>query len=294
MIFVCSNVSGEVPLWNFKVTAFYPSSGTLTVTPNCVDPSDATKSVQVGDVLIVYSQATTATATTITNTMWDNSVNRQQFPGSSGMKPGDETGRIVRILRNTGAGQWRYVTANDQYTHTVSPPWDIVPDTTSLYIVEAPDWLDPSETTSLHARTSDISVQIHTTVPNLTEEVVLVGGFLVDADGHQTDDGFACYRMIYVFGQPPTVRVVGPDPGPFDVLVTDQIIRSDTSANNVTLTLLPLDIYQGRSLLVFNEGPSATVIDTTPPDTFPDGSNEITISAPGGSVRITAGGIYTT
>jgi hypothetical protein len=297
LIFVCSNVNGDVPLWNFKVTAFDAPTGTLMVTPDCevldgggaVDP---TKSVQAGDVLIVYSQATAATATTITNTMWDNSVNRQQFPGSAGMKPNDEVGRIVRILRNKGAGQWRYVTANDAFKHTVSPPWDVIPDTTSLYIVEAPDWLDPSESSHLVAPTAGISVEMHTEVPNLTDEVVLVGGFLMDTDGHQTDDGFACYRMIYVFGQPPTVRVVGPADSPYSVQVTDQVIRVDTTSTDVTLTLLPLTDYQGRGLLIFNEGPNSTIINTTAPDTFPDDSVKYTLSGDGATMRITAGGIY--
>jgi len=292
-VFVCSNVAGEVPLWNFKVTAFDPATGTLTVTPDCVT-ADPQQSVQVGDVLIVYAQATAADANSITNTMWDNSVNRQQFPGSAGMKPGDEKGRIVRILRNTGAGQWRYVTDNDAHTHQISPPWDVVPDTTSLFIVEAPDWLDPSETSEIHAPRPDVTIQLHTEVPNLSDEVVLVGGYLIDRDGHQTDDGFAVYRMIYVFGQPPTVRVLGPGAGPFALAVTDQTIRADTSANDVTLTLLPLADYQGRGLLVFNAGPFATIIVTTAPDKFPDGSTQFAISAAGGTARITAGGIYST
>jgi len=300
LIFVCSNVAGEVPLWNFKITAFDAASGVLTVSPDCVDPAHPENSVQIGDVLIVYSQATAADANSITNTMWDNSVNRQQFPGSAGMRPDEEAGRIVRILHNTGAGQWRYCTGNDAFTHQISPPWDVVPDNTSLYIVEAPDWLDPSETSEIIAPTPDVSLQIHTEVPNLTDEVVLVGGYLIDSDGHQTDDAFAVYRMIFIFGQPPTVRVVGltdtgtPDPGPFDVAITDQVIRADTTGGDVTLTLCPLADYQGRGLLVFNSGPGSTYINTTDPDTFPDGTKQYVLSAAGGTARITAGGIYTT
>jgi hypothetical protein len=293
LVFICSNVDGQVPLWNFAVTAFDATTGTLTVSPDCVHTGDPEDSVQPGDVLIVYSNPTAATATTITNTMWDNSVNRQQFPGSTGMDPGVEVGRIVRILRNTGAGQWRHVTGNDHFTHTVSPPWAVIPDATSLYIVEAPDWLDPSQSTNISAQTDGVVVELHTAVPNLTDEVVLVGGFLVDLEDHQTDDGFAAYRMIYVFGQPPTVRVVGPDAGPFNVLVTDQVVRADTTDNDVALVLPPLAIYQGRGLLVENKGPHSTIVNTTVPDLFPDGSSSLVLSTPGGTVRITAGGNYT-
>lgn len=309
LVFVCSNIAGEVPLWNFQITAFDPTTGTLTVSPDCVDPSDTTKSVQVGDVLIVYAQATAletglpagwTAQNSITCSMWNNSVNRQQFPGSAGLDPGAEKGRIVRILRNTGAGQWRLVSDNTGLTHQVTPPWDVVPDTTSLFIVEAPDWLDPSVTSQITAPTDNIDIQIHTEVPNLTDEVVLVGGFLVDGDGRQTDEAFAAYRMIYIFGQPPTVRVIGRernDPAtnaPWAIVVTDQVVRVDSSANDVELQLCPLADYQGRGLLVFNEGPNASIIDTTAPDTFPDGTQKFILSASGGTARITAGGIYTT
>lgn len=305
LLFLCSNVAGDVPLWNFQVTAFDATSGTFTVTPDCVVAGNQQLSVQAGDVLIVYAQATPNPATgkfdanSISNTLWNNSVNRAQFPGSAGMDPGAESGRIVRILRNTGAGQFRYCSDNDNLTHQISPPWDVVPDATSLYIVEAPDWLDPSQTSPLSAATPNVSLQLHMDVPNLTDEVVLVGGFLVDVNGQQTDDGFACYRMIYTFGQPPTVRTIGPAQyqdmaaqTPWAILVTDQVVRVDSSQNDVEMQLLPLSDYQGRGLLVFNEGPNASIIDTTDPDTFPDGTQKFTLSTPGGTARITAGGIY--
>ena len=295
-IFVCSNIAGDVPLWNFMITAFDPSTGTLTVSPNCAS-ADPTQSVQAGDVLIVYAQATAADSGSI-SAMWNNSVNRQQFPGSAGLDPGVEKGRIVRIMRNTGAGQWRYVTDNDNATHQIWPPWDVVPDTTSLFIVEDPAWVDPSDTSKqLVAPTASTSIQLHTEVANLKGEVALVGGFLVDNNGKRTDDQYAAYRMIYVFGQPPTVRTLGP--GTLDgtgaqwkVFVTDQVIRVDSSANDITVILLPLTEYQGRGLLVVNLGPNAAHIYTTSPDTFPDGSTSYTIAAAGGTARITAGGVY--
>ena len=295
LVFVCSNREGEVPLWNFLVTGFDALTGTLTVSPNC-------DGVEAGDVLIVYARPTAleaglpsgwTAANTITNALWNNSVNRQQFPGSDGMIPGDEAGRILRILRGKGAGQWRFITDNTKLTHQVTPGWDVQPDATSLYIVEAPEWPNISPTNQLIVPRYQIVSAIHVQVPNLTEQVALVGGFLVDTDGKQTDDSVAVFRMIYVFGQPPTVRQIGPGAGPYDVEVTDQTIRCDTTENEVLLTLPPLSILQGRSILVANDGINNALIDTTPPDTFPDGTSQMTVE-PGGTVRITAGGIYTT
>jgi hypothetical protein len=297
ILFVCSNVAGEVPLWNFTITAFDAPTGTMTVSPDCVT-GDPQTSVGIGDVLIVWAKPTSWDANSITNTMWNNSVTDNQF-GSSGMTPDAEKGYIIRILRGTGAGQWRHVTGNTDITHQISPPWDEQPDATSLYIVEAADWLDPSQTSQIAAPTKDILVQLHTQVPNLADEVVLVGAYLVDTNGNQTDDGFAAYRMIYIFGQPPTVRTLGPDPldstgAAWTVLITDQVIRVDTSANDVAVNLLPLADYQGRGLLVFNIGPNNTVINANGADTFPDGTQTYSLSAAGETARITAGGVYTT
>ncbi len=296
IIFVCSNTSGDVPLWNFRITAFDPVTATLTVSPNATG-------VLPGDVLIVYAAPTAlesglpagwTAANCISNSYWNNSVNRQQFPGSSGLVPGKETGRIVRILRGTGAGQWRFVTGNTTLTHQVAPAWQVLPDHTSLYIVEDPDWPSVSPTSQLIVGHTGVVSALHLEVPNLTEEVALVGGFLVDAEGKQTADEVAVFRMIYVFGQPPTVRVVGPAASPYDVDVTDQTIRCDTSVGNVILVLPPLAVYQGRSLLIVNDGPNNTVINFTPPDTAVDGSTGTSITTAGGTMRITAGGIYTT
>ena len=109
--------------------------------------------------------------------------------------------------------------------------------------MEEPDWPSISPTNQLIVPSFGIEASLHVEVPNLTEEVALVGGFIVDNAGHQTDDEMATYRMIYVFGQPPTVRLIGPDPGPYDVDVTDQTIRVDTSAVDIDLILPPLSVY---------------------------------------------------
>jgi hypothetical protein len=371
-VFICANVAGEVPLWNFTITAFDPATATITVSPDCavatpVDVSgtgssggpgstmffwesgphftpamngkpfsvdgvsygtvfyfgndaiigtsvpmpminggnwtvtggssstDNPESVQIGDVLIVYSTPSSADANSITNTKWNNSVNRQQYPGSAGMHPGEEQGRIVRILRGTGAGQSRVCSGNDHLTHQIAPPWNVIPDSTSIYIIEEPGWLDPSETPELTSTNATATtLKVHTEVSNLSDEVVLVGGFLEDTQGHQTDDGFAAYRMIYVFGQPPTVRLLGPAPGPFTLDATDEVVRVDSSANDVTLTLLQLRDYQGRNMLVWNSGPNSTIINTDGSDTFSDGTTTSTLTGAGATWRITAGGIYST
>ena len=285
---------GSAPLWNFSVTAFTAATGVFTVTPNCVRaaPED---SVQTGDVLIVRSKATSATATTVTDTLWNNSIALVQF-GSPGLAPSEEIGRIARILRGKGAGQFRYITGNTSTQLTVAPAWDVQPDTTSVIIVEAPDWTYAAGSSAMSAAESGSKVEVRVRLDNLRDRVALVGGFLVDDEGRFTDEEFAVYREIYIFGQPPTVRMIGPaelDPAtslPWQALATDHTIRVDTTANDVAIQLPPLYVYQGRVLQVFNDGATTfrVMVHVYPGETFADGSDLIT-AAPGEMLKITAG-----
>jgi hypothetical protein len=278
---------GSAPLWNFTVTAFDPATGTLTVTPDCVraDPAD---SVQEGDVLVVRSIGTSSGPNWVEDTMWNNSVARVQF-NSPGLRAGEETGRMLRILRGTGAGQLRNITDNSDIRIFVDKPFDTPPDTTSIVIVEAADWDYFTETSDTDVPRAGNPFEVKVRVDNLADRVALVGGFLVDDQGQLTNEEFAVFREIYIFGEPPGVRVVGPDAGPWDTLPTDQTIRVDTSANDVTVQLLPLFSYQGRTLYVSNDdGPNNAIVLCAVGEALFDGNTSITL-APMETVRVTAG-----
>jgi hypothetical protein len=284
---------GSAPLWNFTVTDFDSASGTFTVTPDCVRP-DPADSVQVGDVLIVRSFGISATANSVTDPMWDNSVARHDF-NSPGLRPSEEIGRICRILFGTGAGQYRYIVDNDATKVTVTPNWDTQPDATSVIIVEAADWIYQTESSDLNVQTEGTRVEIRMRVENLRNEVALVAGFLVDDQGRYSDELVAPMREIFIYAQPPLVRMVGPeklDPttsGPWTVNPTDQTIRADTSANDVSIDLLPLADYNGRTLYVSNDnGPNNAIILAADGEFLFDGNTSITL-APMETVRITAG-----
>lgn len=280
---------GSAPLWNFVVTAFDSATGTFTVEPDCVraTPED---SVQEGDVLIMRSWAVTADATSVTDPLWNNSVARNQF-GSPGLKPGEEVGRICRILRGVGAGQYRYIVANTATTITVSPAWDVIPNLDSMVIVEAADWIYQAETSDLQVPTEGTRIEIRMRVENLRNEVALVAGFLVDDQGRYSDESVAPMREIFVYAQPPVVRVVGPDAtAPWLTLPTDQTIRVDTSGtDDVTVQLLPKADYQGRTLYVVNDtGPHNAIVLCADGETLFDGNTSVTL-APMETVRVTSG-----
>lgn len=306
---IADQSDGSAPLWNFVVTAFHGSTGTFTVTPDAVrlisGVPDLPNSVQVGDVLIIRSKATSATANSYTDNLWDNSVAIEQF-GSPGLRPDEEIGRICRILFGKGAGQYRYITGNTSDTITVSPAWVTVPDATSTIIVEAADWIYQAETSDLQVLHEGKRIEIKMRVENLRNEVALVAGFLVDDQGHYSAEAVAPMREIFVFGQPPTTRMVGParwdpdrlaidgtpDPGPWYAYATDHNLRCDTTGTtDVEVQLPPLAVYQGRPLLIFNDGVDGShnvVVFTVSGETLFDGNTAVTVP-PANSLRVTAG-----
>jgi hypothetical protein len=278
---------GSAPLWNFTVTAFNAATGELTVSPDCVraDPSD---SVQEGDVLIVRTIATSAGPDWVEDTMWNNPIAQEQF-NSPGLRPDEEKGRIYRILRGTGAGQARNIIGNSAIRIQVDTPWETQPDATSIGIVEAADWNTEADTSDTDVPRSGNPFEMRIRVDNLADLVALVGGFLEDENGNLTDESVAVFREIFVYGQPPGVREAGPDPGPWQTLPTDQTLRANTTANDVTIQLIPIAQYAGRTLYISNDdGPNNAIVNCAPNEFLFDGNASVTL-APQETVRVTAG-----
>ena len=220
--------------------------------------------------------------------MWNNSVARNQF-NSAGLRPSEEKGRIYRILRGTGAGQFRGITGNSNIRITIDTPWTTVPDATSIGVVEAADWQTPAETSEGDVPRAGYPFELRMPIANLADEVALVGGFLVDDQGNLTDEEFAVYREIYIFGKPPGVREAGPDAGPWVTLPTDQTINVIATTNDVTVQLLPLADYLGRSLKIANgAGPFNGIVQCAAGELLFDGNPSVTIG-PHETVTVTAG-----
>jgi hypothetical protein len=272
---------GSAPLWNFQVTAFDNTNGAFTVTPDfAADPVD------VGDVLIMRTIATSATATTVTDTLWQNSVAESQF-GADGLTPDEEEGRIYRILRGKGAGQYRTIVSNTRNTVTVNTPWDVVPDSTSIGIIEAPDWVHTAETSDLETTVAGIQIPyLRCDVDNLRNLVALVGAFLVDDQERETTESMAVFREVFVYGAPLIVRYLS-GAGPFDVYVTDTTLRCDPEGGTMVLLLLPLSAYAGREINIFMEGTEGLVtVQAAAGEHFYDGSTEITLDHVGELLRV--------
>jgi hypothetical protein len=296
--------TGQTALLNYRITAFDAPTGTLTVTPACVIAGNPQQSVEQGDVLIVRSQAMSVSTDglTVGDPMWNNSVGKNQFgandPGWAGLDVNAEVGNILRVLHGAGRGQYRSIVANDGTTVTVATPFQNL-DTSSIMIIEEANWADAGTSSPQTVMVNHKNiVQVRVPVDNLANEVVLVAGFLNDGNGHLTDEEFAVMREIFVFGQPPTSRTVGPGTGPWEALQTDQTINCATEQNDITIHLPPLADYAGRTLLIYNVGTHKVIVnaylssDGTIQETFIDGTTSQTIEDQYGSLRITSTGDY--
>jgi len=288
--------TGHAPLWDFEIMTFNSVTGTLTVSPDCVyaSPSD---SVKTGDVLIVRSVVDNISpdGLTVGDPGWNNSVGRNQF-GADGLAPGAEIGHIARIIRGKGQGQYAHIVNNDKLTITLATPFQGV-DRTSIVIIEEANWANAGQSSPLPVVADGQQVSIRVPVNNLGNMVVLAGGFLNDGEGHLTDERYAVFREIFVFGQPPNVRTLGPgandtDGNPWQITPDDQTIAVDTGTNDVNVQVPPLAAYAGRTLLIFNLGANSVIVTPTGTETFYDGSTVQTLTGQGNSLRITSSGDY--
>jgi hypothetical protein len=118
------------------------------------------------------------------------------------MTAGAEVGQRARIIRGTGRGQERSITANTPTTLTIDPPWDTLPDTTSRFIVEESAFQDqPAAKQSSSALTQSPVPSVGVlNIDNYRAQTVLVRVLTVDQSGKPSIDRWAPLREIYIWG----------------------------------------------------------------------------------------------
>lgn len=111
--------------------------------------------------LVPETVVVSATSTTVAN-------------ASLGMIADEYRGRLVRITQGRGAGQERQVLSNTASTLTISEAWNVVPDTTSRFVVSEEAWKFGAA-----SRTSPAEFEI----PNRDGAVVQVSGRAANIHG---------------------------------------------------------------------------------------------------------------
>lgn len=94
----------------------------------------------------------------------------------TGMLPNEHAGMTVRVTRGKGAGQERSVLTNDDRTLTVTPPWAVVPDVTSRFVVAESGW---------HFGAAGTTSPIEFEVPNREGATVHISGRSANVHGKE-------------------------------------------------------------------------------------------------------------
>jgi hypothetical protein len=281
-------------IFDFKITAFANTTGTFTVTPDPVPACPLTDGTKTGqwDVAVILTQSTAAlcSATTIGDTLLINFL----YPGGSS---NDETGLAVRILYGTGAGQQRQVTSNTATQYTVNPPWDTVPDATSVFVVVVPAWEYSSDVITYSCAQTGSPTVIKIPIINLANQQWLLGVFgeaQIGSTPYESDPLISPVRLAFGFGNPSplpnensrTIETDGTNPYNATVMADDQVVYVNCIASdgitttNVTLTLPPSSTvtHTINIIKISGEDPPMTVsfvADAT--DTLPTPAPTLTV-----------------
>ncbi len=183
------NVS--TPWLSVTITAYDPTTGTLTVSPG-------SSGFQQGDIVVLRMRAdaaNTSTPTQISDAGLINSQNNWQ-----GLTPGVEVGQVLRVIQGTSRGQLRKLTGNTATGFS----WDLplLLDETSIWIIEAPNWQFQGDSVAMGNADYEHQVTISIPAANFANKPVLIAGFTVDTYGNESPDGDNPIREDWIFGNP--------------------------------------------------------------------------------------------
>jgi hypothetical protein len=224
-----------VPVWNQAV---------ISNTADVLTVADST-SVAVGDVVVMRSKPTLSNGNrTLTDAKWANGLSGN----GSGMTAADELGRLVRIIAGAGRGQVRRIESATSTSVTVDSDWDGPLDASTRYIIEEPNWLPESAGYgSGNNAAPDGTAALTVSVDNYRGQVVLVQVFTLDGGNHESVDSGSPFREIYIPGTPLGLKTIT---GNYTITREDRTILVDTTAAEVTVTLLPGAEMEGLSVLI--------------------------------------------
>jgi hypothetical protein len=190
---VIGRPNGSTPFASFNITAFVPTTGTITL------DRDPTGIVNVGDAVVIRNKSslssTPASVTQVTDTGYQNAANSY-----GGLTASAEIGNLIRVIAGTGRGQTpSTLTANTSTQLTFQPP--LLMDVTSIWIVEAPTWAFQSDSTSIDNANPLTPVTLSVPTANFIEQAMLIAGFTVDVNGNESPDGDQPFREDWIYGE---------------------------------------------------------------------------------------------
>jgi len=188
------NEFNPLPVLSYKILS--NTSDTLTLEAG---HNPLTDGVQPLDVIIMRARPT------VVGSNYIGDPNFQNCFHPTGANPGEEVGRMLRIIANKGRGQRRIVTSNTPYIWYIDRPWTVTPDATSIMVIEETKWEVRTESPPIENDMHTNQAEFRAGVDNLLRETVLVQGALIDGNSHETPDEDCPVREIYLFGGPGNV-----------------------------------------------------------------------------------------
>lgn len=213
--------------WNFSCSSYDQVTGTFTVT---INPLAA--GITAGHVLVVLSIPSSVTATSYTDSAFNFSTD-------------ELSGYTARVLYGTGRGQTRKISSNTTTAITIEPPWTVQPDSTSVIIIEEPDWGYSADSDEIEAM-SPLTLSVQVPTPNFRDSVLLLGGFGVDRFGMESPESATPMRLLYVRGEPFQVVV---DSGTYTATADDRTILVD-AATDQDIDLAAVALTRGNRIAV--------------------------------------------
>jgi hypothetical protein len=258
-----------VGVLNFRVAS--NTADTLTIETTSPDP--AALGVAAGDVLVMLSKPTVA-GLVLSDARWENTLSNAGL----GLTVDEEAWRILRVIAGPGRGYRYKIRSNTATAITIDGPWVIAPDSTSRYVIEAPDKLAEIATQPIANADQTAAVVINLPVANFAGQTLCIEMVTVDGGGAESAPQKNPVRVLYVPGAQGTRTTAGND----TQRATDGTLLADTSGGAATLQLLPSTAVQNQFLLLRNTSSAhAATAHTATGYTFPDGSTDWVL--PGGT-----------
>jgi hypothetical protein len=160
----------------------------------------------IGDVIVVRSQATTVTSSSVTDSLWAN----PSF-SLSGLDNATETARLAWVIYGTDAGDVQQITSitASGTTINIAGTWQVKPDATSIIVIVDPQW-EPLFTTQSYTAANPSLVAVQIAEPkalNLASSQWIFRVLPTNIDGFYTDNQWVRLREVFVFGSQGTRRV---------------------------------------------------------------------------------------
>lgn len=279
-LFIAGRNQLTTPFTAFNITAFDPATGTFTL-------DRSVTGIEISDVFMVafkgYDNSSNPyhfADTGISNAGNFDPLTRQSTP-HSGLTPSFEKGNIIRVIAGTNRGAMAKIVDNDTTGYTLDQALPI--DATSIVVVEAPTW-EYQVDAPVNNANPQVATNITIPTANFLMTSLLIAGFTVTTDGIESSDGDGPVRISYCFGSGGTRTITADD----TQRVTDGRIFVDTTAGDVTFSLLPDGQVFGQLLLIEKISIDTNVakVDTSSNDKFSNGMSEIVLPDQGSSTLL--------